>query len=256
LEDFEQYTSGDAIPRTEIYDNLGLSFNRSFWTIFIAILGLQIIQIVMWFLLDVDIEDPGEFYYLFTDILGMSWTSLLLLIVIFHIKQAHISVNKIFNFDFKILAVWSPGIIKYFLLCGAIVGVFAFLLPNSELDLEKRTDLAIGVSFFMIVIFAPIVEEMIFRGYLYTAMREKFKQQKERLVVNAMLFAAAHVFMLAFFLGASVPYYIFFLGYFLAKLYDESHSVLPGIALHSLNNLLVFIIEMAIISSNTESIYI
>ena len=256
MEDFEQYTTDDSNPRSEISDNLGLSFNRSFWTIFIAILGLQIIQIVMWFVLDVDIEDPGEFYYLFSDILGMSWTSLLLLIIFFHIKRANIHVNTIFNFDFKIMAVWSPRIIKYFLLCGAIVAAFAFLLPNSELDLEKRTDLAIAVSFFMVVIFAPIVEEMIFRGYLYTAMREKFKRQKERLVVNAMLFAAAHVFLLSFFLGASVPYYIFFLGYFLAKLYDESNSVLPGIALHSLNNLLVFIIEMAILSSNTESIYI
>jgi membrane protease YdiL (CAAX protease family) len=256
LEDFEQYTTDDSNSRPEISDNLGLSFNRSFWTIFIAILGLQIIQIVMWFVLDVEIEDPGEFYYLFSDALGMTWTTLFLLVVISQIRQANIHVNMIFNFDLKVLSTWSPRIIKYFLLCGAIVAAFALLFPNSELDLGKRTDLAIGVSFFMVVIFAPVVEELIFRGYLYTAMREKFKRQKERLVVNAMLFAAAHVFLLAFFLGASVPYYIFFLGYFLAKLYDESHSVLPGIALHSLNNLLVFIIELATISSNVENIYI
>jgi membrane protease YdiL (CAAX protease family) len=230
-------------------------FNRSFWTIFIAILSIQILQIGLWFYLDFDSLELSQTYIIFSEVLGMVWTLLLLLVVLYHIKSVHMSPAALFNFDWQVLKRFMPRVIKYFLLCGAIVAFFAVFLPNSELNLDKRSQPAIYLSFFLVVIFAPVVEELIFRGYLYTAMQEKFKRQKERLVVNAMLFAAAHVFLLMFLLGAPVPYYIFFLGYFLAKLYDESTSVLPGIVLHGLNNLLVFIIEIMQFTSD-KTIYI
>ena len=242
-------------PENGIDENPVLDFTKSFWTIFIAIFVIQIIQVVTWIILADDSLEVSQPYYMSSDLLGMLWTMILLLIVIAQIKQANILPARLFNFDLNILRQWLPQIMKYFLLCGAIVVIFAFIIPHSELELGKRTTLSVLISFFMVVIFAPIVEEMIFRGYLYTAMRSKFKRKKERLVVNAMLFAGAHVFILTFFLGVGVPYYIFFLGYFLAKLYDESKSVLPGIMLHSLNNFLVFIIEIALVTS-PETIYI
>ena len=71
-----------------------------------------------------------------------------------------------------------------------------------------------------------------------------FKRKRERLVVNAMLFAAAHVFIVFFLLGASVPYYIFILGYLLASLYEETRSILPSVALHFLNNAFVLAIDV------------
>jgi len=231
-----------------------LDFTKSFWTIFIAIFVIQIIQVVTWIILADESFEVSQSYNLLSELLGMLWTLIMLLVVIVQIKQANILPASLFNFDFNILRQWLPKIFKYFLLCGAIVGIFAFIIPHSELGLEKRTTFSLLVSFSMVVIFAPLVEEMIFRGYLYTAMRTKFKRKKERLVVNAMFFAGAHVFILTFFLGVGVPYYIFFLGYFLAKLYDESNSVLPGIMLHSLNNLLVFIIEIVQVTS-PEIIY-
>ncbi len=232
-----------------------LDFNKGFRTIFIAIFVIQIVQVVTWIILADDSFKAPQSYYLLSDLLGMLWTMILLLIVTTQIKQANILPASLFNFDFSILRLWLPQILKYFLLCGAIVVVFAFIIPYAELELAKRTTLSVLVTFFMVVIFAPLVEEMIFRGYLYTAMRSKFKRKKERLVVNAMLFAGAHVFIVTLLLGVGVPYYIFFLGYFLAKLYDESKSVLPGIMLHSLNNLLVFIIEILLVTS-PETIYI
>ena len=53
-----------------------------------------------------------------------------------------------------------------------------------------------------------------------------FKREKERMVVNAILFAGAHVFLAAFLLGAFVPYYISVLGFLLSRFYDKSGSVL------------------------------
>ena len=77
------------------------------------------------------------------------------------------------------------------------------------------------------------------------AMLSKFKRKKERIIVNAMFFSAAHVFLFEFLIGATVPFYIFILGFFLAKLYEEYRSVLPCILLHFLNNALVFAIDFA-----------
>jgi hypothetical protein len=74
-------------------------------------------------------------------------------------------------------------------------------------------------------------------------MFNHFKRKKERIVVNAMLFSAAHVFLITFFIGAEIPYYIFVLGYFLAKLYENHYTLIPCIILHSINNLIVLMIE-------------
>ena len=64
------------------------------------------------------------------------------------------------------------------------------------------------------------------------------------MVVNAMLFACAHVLLVEFIWGAAIPYYIFALGYLIAKLYEESRSIGPCIILHGLNNGLVFCIDL------------
>ena len=102
-----------------------------------------------------------------------------------------------------------------------VLGLTA-LIGGDELGLDSHTEEVQALTFLVIIVVSPIVEEMIFRGYLYSAMIPAFKREKERMVVNAMLFAGAHVFLAAFLLGALVPYYIFVLGFLLARLYEIS----------------------------------
>ena len=153
-----------------------------------------------------------------------------------------ISLGKIFNFNLNVFKNFFTKTFKYALGCAAFIIVASLLSIQDDFHLENQSHATIFLTFFTAVILAPVIEEMAFRGYLYTAMFSGFKHKKERLVVNAMLFASAHVFLGLIFIGAGIPYYIFILGYFLAKLYDESHSVVPGIVLHAFNNGFVFLI--------------
>ena len=152
--------------------------------------------------------------------------------------------SSFYKIDFEILKRHLPQTLKYFAGTAIFVILLSFISPETELQLEEQRTAIIILMLLTATVIAPVCEELVFRGYLYSAMIPVFKREKERLVVNAMLFASAHVFLIAFALGETVPYYIFILGYFIAKLYEDSKSVLPGILLHLLNNSLVAIIDL------------
>ena len=80
------------------------------------------------------------------------------------------------------------------------------------------------------VIFAPIVEELFFRGFLFQGFRQKYGWVKG-LLLSSVIFAAGHLDPVAF-----IPTFI--LGALLAYMYHRSNSVWPGIILHFLVNAL------------------
>jgi membrane protease YdiL (CAAX protease family) len=138
----------------------------------------------------------------------------------------------------------SAEIGKYAVICVFSITLLTLLIPVAELDIARMSFEMSLLAFFSTVIAAPILEETIFRGYLYTAMIPQFNRERDRLVVNAMLFSMVHVpFYLLILDPFAVPFYIFIIGYFLAKLYERSRSVLPGIVLHTINNGFVFFLE-------------
>lgn len=243
--------TGDLNPRlingsTENIESqfINLSFKKAFWLIFAAIAAIQIFQFSFIIYFGFDLEKYPPEYYLWDEIGGIIWYVILLMVVIYDLRIQNVSPVKVFNFNFSITKERLPQILKYFSGCALFVIALSFLVKETELQLENQTSLTIYLMFLTTVIIAPVFEEMVFRGYLYTAMFSSFKRKKERMVVNAMLFACAHVFLIEFLLGGTIPYYIFVLGYLLAKLYEESRSVTPGILLHSLNNALVFGIDL------------
>jgi membrane protease YdiL (CAAX protease family) len=147
-------------------------------------------------------------------------------------------------FVFKISKIHYINVIKYFSFCLITIIILSFFSTTNELSLNSQSIQNIIFTGVLSIIIAPVFEEIIFRGFLYRIMEKEFKRERERLVVNAMLFACAHIFIFEFIIGAGVPYYIFVLGYFLAKLFEDSKSLVPSIMLHLLNNLLVFIMEL------------
>ena len=222
-----------------------LNFNRAFLLVALAIFTSQLYSLVLSFAYGMTSEGLPEEYYFYSEIGAIASYVLLLAIVIWDVRsQALLPVN-LFRLDFSRLWAYLNTVLGYFGGCAVAVLFISSLSKETESGLEYQTTLLRGLSFLTTVILAPIFEELIFRGYLYTSMLTAFKRERERLVVNAMLFAAAHVFLAEFLWGAEIPYYIFVLGYLLAKLYERSRSVLPCILLHSLNNGLVFAIDMA-----------
>jgi membrane protease YdiL (CAAX protease family) len=106
--------------------------------------------------------------------------------------------------------------------------------PSGELSVTVVALLFLGV-----VVAAPIVEEVVFRGYLFAALT-RWKGPWPAALVSGALFGAAH--LLVYPPLAIVPLAV--MGFFLALVFWTSGSLLPCIALHAANNALVLSIAV------------
>ena len=90
------------------------------------------------------------------------------------------------------------------------------------------------------VIFAPLFEELIFRGALYGTLRVKLHWSLAA-VASALVFAAAHGYGLAGFGSVLVS------GVLWCWAYEKTGSLLPGMIAHAANNLAVAITLLALL---------
>jgi CAAX protease family protein len=81
-------------------------------------------------------------------------------------------------------------------------------------------------------ILAPLFEELVFRGVLYSSLR-RYWNAPMAMVVSALIFSLAHGY------GAFGLITIFWSGLLWAWAYEKTGSILPGMAAHALNNSLV-----------------
>lgn len=132
------------------------------------------------------------------------------------------------------LRCFRPGAIKW--MFAAIGAYLLFAIAYTALvGQPEQKDIAedfgtIPVQILLIVIAAPISEEVCFRGFLFGGLRERLPRIAAALV-SALIFGALHATT-----GISaVPALIAF-GFILALLYEKTGSIVPGILLHMLNN--------------------
>jgi CAAX protease family protein len=122
---------------------------------------------------------------------------------------------------------WMFAAIGAYLLF-AIVYTAIFGVPEQE-DIAEEFG-TVPVQILLIVIAAPISEEVCFRGMLFGGLRERWPRIIAALL-SGLIFGALHAFI-----GLSaVPPLIAF-GFILALLYEKTGSIVPGILLHMLNN--------------------
>ena len=118
----------------------------------------------------------------------------------------------------------------------AITLIYTLLLdPESQEPIEtgERYGTLIG-SCVIIIVVAPIFEEIFFRGFLYRILRGRLGLWPA-LVIGGSLFGAVH----ATSGGPLAVALIAPLGFLLCLIYERSGSLYPCIALHALNNGLV-----------------
>jgi len=114
----------------------------------------------------------------------------------------------------------------YLLFAGVYTAIFG--APEQE-DIAESFG-SVPVQVLLIVIAAPVSEEICFRGMLFGGLRTRMPRLAAAFV-SALIFGALHALT-----GISaVPPLIFF-GFVLALLYERTGSILPGILLHMLNN--------------------
>ncbi len=99
-----------------------------------------------------------------------------------------------------------------------------------------------ALVFLMAAVLAPIVEETMFRGLLYSALRKRFGVGGAA-ALSAAVFAAVHPTLP----GGFLP--IWCLGVALALVYERRGSLLPGMVLHGIHNGLIVMMGFAVFGS-------
>ena len=132
--------------------------------------------------------------------------------------------------------IWLPALVWFLSL------VVQFFLPDDpSVNQQIATDLTLSqplFSFFAVVIFAPLTEELLFRGMLarYLFPKQDKSKQVLFLLVSSLLFALIH------FPGDVQQFLVYSsLGFSLGLAYISRKGLVYSISLHALNNLVSFL---------------
>jgi membrane protease YdiL (CAAX protease family) len=122
---------------------------------------------------------------------------------------------------------WMAAAIGAYLLFAALYSLL--ILEPEQKDIAEGFG-AVPVQVLLIVIAAPVSEEICFRGMLFGGLRERLPRLPAALLAG-LVFGGLHALT-----GVSaVPPLIAF-GFILSLLYEKTGSIVPGILLHMLNN--------------------
>lgn len=137
----------------------------------------------------------------------------------------------------------------YFLCFLAVVTVAPLFLPGLDVAQEQQTGFEnafagpeILMTFLALVVIVPLAEEIMFRGFLFSSLRAKFRLRYAT-VITGLLFGVAHLQF-----GADAPLLwvaaidTFILSCFLCYLRERMGSVWPAVFLHAIKNSVAFIL--------------
>ena len=124
-------------------------------------------------------------------------------------------------------------------LAVTVLVVSTFFPPPSDSPLEKLLTTTPSIVLFVIfgIVFAPLLEEIIFRGFIFTALMDLYGW-KVAVPVTSVLFAALHISQLTGNLPTVVL--ILLVGYVLTVVRHRTDSVIPSIIIHTTYNATVF----------------
>ncbi|QSR88090.1 CPBP family intramembrane glutamic endopeptidase [Methylacidiphilum caldifontis] len=96
--------------------------------------------------------------------------------------------------------------------------------PAVDLFLHASKPIDIAIILSLILVAAPIGEELLFRGFLYQFLRYHFSRSKA-IVISGLVFALLHIHWITF-----LPLFIF--GMILATVYEFSGCLILSMAVH------------------------
>jgi membrane protease YdiL (CAAX protease family) len=127
---------------------------------------------------------------------------------------------------------WMAAAVGVYLLFAAVYSLL--IVEPHQKDIAEGFG-AVPVKLLLIVVAAPVSEEVCFRGMLFGGLREKLPRLAAALVCG-LIFGGLHALTGV----TAVPPLIVF-GFLLALLYEKTGSIVPGILLHMLNNSIALI---------------
>lgn len=165
------------------------------------------------------------------------------------LKRAHVTKAQIglIKPRFRDIAYALTGYAIYFVCYFIIIliaGHFSHLLnvdQPQKLGFDGASGKQLYLVFISLVLLPPIAEEIMFRGFLFTSLRRKFKL-RYAVILTSLLFGIAH---LEFGNGAPLLWVAaldtFTLSCVLCNLRERSNSLWPSIMLHALKNTVAFV---------------
>lgn len=157
--------------------------------------------------------------------------SILVLLVFIKAKWSVLSPNYLQSRPWAVLA-WSAlaglGALVLEAYCDELMPDLTNVVEEEMLKLISN-----DFGYFTLCLFAPFVEEVVFRGAVLRALLPRMKSRWGAIAISAALFSLVHMN------PAQMPY-AFTAGLLLGWLYSRTGSILPGVAYHWMNNTLVF----------------
>ena len=120
------------------------------------------------------------------------------------------------------------------LLTGVVIEPVLELFPDAFLKMIDKMGMHGGWSILMLVVLAPVMEEVLFRGILLESVRSKHSAGRA-IVVSALMFGVIHL----------IPQQVvnaFVIGLILGYIYVRTESLWPVIVIHALNNAMAYVI--------------
>jgi membrane protease YdiL (CAAX protease family) len=135
-----------------------------------------------------------------------------------------------------------PGLVLILAAIAVIINITKYVperQPVVELFLKEKGVAFLTYSSLFAAIIGPMIEELFFRGFLYSALK-KYTGIFWAMTATASLFAALHAHIVGFF-----P--IMALGMLLAYIYEKTGTLVSSITVHMIHNLsmvfLVFLVK-------------
>ncbi|MBA2621612.1 MAG: CPBP family intramembrane metalloprotease [Acidobacteria bacterium] len=151
-------------------------------------------------------------------------------------------VTRFRKFSFRKTLGWSPGGFLWWHYLVVLLGIFAVSLvvsrfvpegDNEMLRIIHSSQTATFIVAFMATFTAPIVEEVVYRGILYSAFQRSFGVAPAVLIVTAV-FASVH--FVQYWGSPATIFLICFLSLVLTLVRVVSKNLLPCIILHTAIN--------------------
>ncbi len=118
---------------------------------------------------------------------------------------------------------------------AVISGSLFINFASTNTVIETGEQISFFISFLVVVVLAPISEEILFRGLLYPKLKEKFH------IVIAIILSASIFALIHGSISASIATFI--LSLIFIFLYEKTNSIIPCIIFHACHNLFIFFLS-------------
>ncbi len=221
------------------------------WAVFFIFLVFQITPLLPVYLLDsigdwvyqnpVTVNSPflgeTEMYPIRDNLAGFFGMPIAILFILWRMKKRKIPISNLGSLDTQKKPLFiSIILLAVFLL---IEEIYFYLLgiemPESFIEFIIAEPIFLG--FISVVVVAPLLEEFLFRGFLYSQLKVSFLKEWGAVALSSLVWTALH-----FQYEIGILFFLFLFGLFLGYFRIKYNSLLIPVVLHMLNNLVAFLL--------------